>query len=276
VVWNSAGTLGVLVLAVVVLDRLRAYVESEQRERRYAVEQLRRAERLNIIGRLAAGVAHELGTPLNVISGSAELLQTQRLSPEKKDALLETIRGQAGRISRIVRQLLDFGRGNVVPKEGVELNDLGRTTAGLLQNTAQRRNCSIVFESLAPAIRVVANASELEQVLSNLVLNGLQAMSRGGVLRLSVDNQTRPDASGNPTPYGALVVEDEGIGIAASDLPRIFDPFFSTKEVGEGTGLGLSISYGIIRDHGGLLEVASREEGGTRFTALLPLALESR
>ena len=276
VLWNCAGTLGVLVLAVVVLDRLRAHVESEQRERRYAVEQLRRAERLNIIGRLAAGVAHELGTPLNVISGNAELLQSPRLSPEKKAVLLDTIRGQASRISRIVRQLLDFGRGSDVAKERIDLNDLARATVGLLQNTATSRHCTIVFESHAAPIPVVANAPELEQVLSNLVLNGLQAMAGGGALKLTAAIEERPAASASAQRFGAVIVEDEGIGIAPSDLPRIFDPFFTTKEVGEGTGLGLSISYGIIRDHGGLLEVTSRPEAGTRFTALLPLAPESQ
>jgi signal transduction histidine kinase len=247
-------------------------VESERRERRLAVEQLRRAERLNIIGKLAAGVAHELGTPLNVIQGSAELLQAPTVPPERRALLVETIRRQTARISVIIRHLLDFGRGTGNSKAGVDLNDLAAETAALLLTTALQRECTLSFAPAAGAIPLVANASELEQVMTNLVLNGLQAMPRGGELRLSTCIEERVEPGGSGRRYGCVVVEDRGDGISAEDLPRIFDPFFTTKDVGDGTGLGLSISYGIVQDHGGHLEVASREGGGTRFTALLPLA----
>ena len=118
-----------------------------------------------------------------------------------------------------------------------------------------------------PAIEV--NASEIEQVISNLVINGLHAMSEGGVLRVRTLRRTAP---GRPD-HACVVVEDEGTGISPENLPHIFDPFFTTKDVGAGTGLGLSVSYGIVQDHGGTIDVRSEVGKGTRFEVRLPLAV---
>jgi signal transduction histidine kinase len=271
VLWDTFGTLGVLVTIVLVLDRLRAHVAKEQRERRTAIEQLRHAERLNVVGKLAAGMAHELGTPLSVIAGSAELLETRQLSPEKQRALLATIRGQTVRISRIIRQLLDFGRAAGSAKACVDLNDLARATSELLVPLAAKRKCSLVFEPRPGPMLVLANGPEMEQVLTNLVVNGLDAMPDGGQVRMSSCIEARPDQSGETHDYACAIVDDEGVGIAREHLPKIFDPFFTTKDVGQGTGLGLSISYGIVQDHGGALEVVTRPGRGTRFKLLLPL-----
>ena len=271
VAWDAAGTFGVLVTVVFVLEKLRAYVESERRQRRLAVDQLRHADRLNVIGKLAAGMAHELGTPLSVIAGSAELLQTRRLTPEKRSALVDTIHAQTKRMSRTIRQLLEFGRAAGSSKAPVELNELVAVTKDLLSAVATERGCSIHFEPAQSSIALLANASEIEQVLTNLLLNGMQAMPNGGELRLRTTVELREAETGAEASYACVVVEDDGIGISADDLPRIFDPFFTTKDVGEGTGLGLSITYGIVQDHGGFLEVASRPHGGTRFKVLLPI-----
>jgi len=271
VAWDAAGTFGVLVTVVFVLEKLRTYVEGERRQRRLAVDQLRHADRLNVIGKLAAGMAHELGTPLNVIAGSAELLQTRRLSSEKRRALVDTIHAQTKRMSRTIRQLLDFGRAAGSSKAPVELNELASVTKDLLSPVAQERGCSIQFEPAQSSIAVLANASEIEQVLTNLVLNGMQAMPNGGPLHLRTTVSSRTTAAGVEAPYACIIVEDEGVGISEEDLPHIFDPFFTTKDVGEGTGLGLSITYGIVQDHGGFLEVASRPHGGTQFSVLLPI-----
>jgi signal transduction histidine kinase len=271
VVWDTLGTLGVLVTVVLVLERLREYVAKEQRERRVAIEQLRHAERLNIVGKLAAGMAHELGTPLNVIAGNAELLETRRLSPEKQRALLGTIRGQTDRMSRLMRQLLDFGRAAGGGKVRVDLNGLARATGELLHPLALKRGCSLVVEPHEAPLPILANGAEIEQVLTNLVVNGIDAMPRGGQLHLRTGIDSRVDRSGDAHGYACAVVEDEGTGIAPEDLQRIFDPFFTTKDVGEGTGLGLSISYGIVQDHGGTLEVTTRKGRGSRFKMLLPL-----
>jgi signal transduction histidine kinase len=272
ILWNQTGVFVVFLVIVLALTRLRTYVERERRERTLAVEQLRHAERLNVIGKLAAGVAHEIGTPLNVIAGSAELLQSDRVTIEKRRTLEATILKQTQRISLIIRQLLDFGRRAAASKARVDLNDLVRETATLLLPLVRKRSCTLSVEATEGALPILANGSEIEQVLSNLVLNGLQAMPRGGALRVRTQIEQRTATAGSREAFACAVVEDEGVGIAAADLPRIFDPFFTTKEVGEGTGLGLSVSYGIVQDHGGVLEVSSTPGRGTQFSVLLPLA----
>jgi signal transduction histidine kinase len=271
VAWDAAGTFGVLVTVVIVLEKLRAYVEGERSQRRLAVDQLRHADRLNVIGKLAAGVAHELGTPLSVIAGSAELLQTRRLTKEKQTALLDTIYAQTKRMSRIIRQLLDFGRSAGASKAHVELNELAVLTKDLLAPVAAERGCAIHFEPQRSTIAILANAAEIEQVITNLALNGMQAMPEGGVLRLRTSVEARGQKAGCGPFYACVAVEDEGSGISAEDLPHIFDPFFTTKDVGEGTGLGLSITYGIVQDHGGFVEVSSCPHGGSSFKVLLPM-----
>lgn len=269
--WNEVGVLVVFVVIVFVLTRLRTYVDREQRERSLAVEQLRHAERLNMIGKLAAGVAHELGTPLNVIAGSAELLDG-RLDADKRRELHQSILRQTQRISVIIRQLLDFGRRAATSKALVDLNTLARDTTNMLLPMAKKRSCTLAVEALSGTLPVLANASEIEQVLSNLVLNGLQAMPEGGRLSVRTRLEERRGPSGSSQSFACAVVEDEGTGITAADLPHVFDPFFTTKDVGEGTGLGLSVSYGIVQDHDGMLEVQSAIGRGSTFSVLLPLS----
>ena len=268
-IWNALGG-GILFLVVTwLLDQLHRYVEREQVERRMAVDQLRHGERLKMIGTLAAGVAHELGTPLNVITGCAELLgetsvdATVRL---RSTMILE----QSAKVSAIVRNLLDFGHRGGITRAEVDVNALAASTAEMLRSTALKYGRRIDLE-LGPSTKVMASATELEQVLSNLILNGLQAMNRPGKVRVRTSVEQRPDSRGGSHLVACIAVTDEGRGIAAADLPRIFDPFFTTKDVGEGTGLGLSVSYGIVRDHGGVIEVDSQPRRGSRFTVVLPL-----
>ena len=269
VIWNEAGVLGVLVVIALVVSRLRAAIDREKLERRNAVDQLRHADRLNVIGKLAAGVAHEIGTPLNVISGSAELLQAGRVAPEKREELLAGILKQAHRIGVIIRQLLDFGRRAATSTSRVDLNDVVRASAVMLEPLATKGSSRLEVRLCEHLLVVDANASEIEQVISNLVINGLHAMPGGGVLR--VETLRRAQSSGTPW-LACVVVEDEGTGIAPEHLPHIFDPFFTTKEVGGGTGLGLSVSYAIVQDHGGRIEVESELARGSRFRVCLPLA----
>jgi two-component system, NtrC family, sensor kinase len=269
--WNEMGSFFTFALLAVLLDRLHQFVLREQQQRRLVVEQLRHAERLNVIGTLAAGVAHELGTPLNVISGSAELLMAAR-SPAEIDEMATVIRSQTERISAIIRHLLDFGRrGGSNPTE-LDVNDAARASVNLIASTARQRSCTVAFGGSAAPVIVNANRPELEQVFSNLLLNAIQAMPEGGAAHLRVGLATRVDRGGDERPFAAVTVEDAGSGISAADLPRIFDPFFTTKDVGEGTGLGLSVSYGIVQDHGGTIEVDSAVGRGSRFTVLLPLS----
>ncbi len=267
--WNHAGSLGIFVLCVEVLHRLHAYVEREGRDRRLAVEQLRHAERLNVIGKLAAGVAHELGTPINVIAGSAELLGADRLTPADREQIQQRILDQTARMTAIIRQLLDFGRRGGTGRSRLDLNLLVQSACTLLEPLAKKRRVSIELELSSTPVWVEANALEIGQVLSNLALNGIQAMDHGGTLRVSTLCTARRQGR-----VALLVVSDEGTGIRAEDVSRIFDPFFTTKDVGEGTGLGLSVTYGIVEDHDGRVSVETEWGRGSSFTVALPAVVE--
>jgi signal transduction histidine kinase len=264
IAWNLVGSGALLLASTWTIDRMRAYVERERGLRRMAVDQLRHAERLNVIGTLAAGVAHELGTPLNVIAGCAELLGEAADDGCIDKRRTHMILDQVEKISGIIRRLLDFGRRSDPTRARVELGELASEATKMLTSTAQKRGASIVLER-GSEVHVKASAAELEQVLSNLILNALQAMERGTV-RVKTGITLRGEEK-----VAFVSVEDRGCGIPPEYLERIFEPFFTTKGVGEGTGLGLAVSYGIVRDHHGWIEVTSEPGEGSRFTVILPL-----
>jgi signal transduction histidine kinase len=268
-VWNSIGALALFIAIVWLLDQLHLRVAREAAERRVAVDQLRHAERLTLIGTLAAGVAHEIGTPLNVIAGCAELL-AQGDDPAMLERRTTMILDQTVKISAIIRQLLHFGRRGGAARTAVELGAVVTAAAEMVSSTARKLHRSIQVE-LGDKLEVTGVAAELEQVVSNLILNGLQAMDRPGAVRVKTRCEHRVDGQGHAYLVACVRVEDDGRGIAASDVSRVFDPFFTTKGVGEGTGLGLSVSYGIVRDHGGTIEVESQPRCGSQFTVVLPL-----
>ena len=176
---------------------------------------------------------------------------------------------------RLVRGLLDFSREARGERTGVDLDALARDAAKLLEPVAAKREVALSVETDHDRpVLVRGNRTELEQVLVNLLMNGLQAMSSGGALRVRVRAARPPDddgASTAPPPCACVEVHDEGSGIAPEVLPKLFDPFFTTKDVGEGTGLGLSVSYGIVSDHGGRIEVASKVGASSVFSVYLPL-----
>jgi two-component system, NtrC family, sensor kinase len=268
--WNELGALAIFAGSAILIDRQRRYVDRERRQKEAIVDQLRHADRLNVIGTLAAGVAHEIGTPLNVISGSAELMVG---APEAEVAeISETIREQTERISSIIRHLLDFGRRGGAGRSAVDLNDIVRSSATLLAALARKRDTQLLVEQAPGTVIVDGNASELEQVVSNLLLNAIQAITAsGGQIKLRVAVASRANGHG-ARGYGTITVEDNGVGIPPENLGRIFDPFFTTKGIGDGTGLGLSVSYGIVHDHGGTIDVSSAVGRGTRFTVEFPLS----
>lgn len=267
ILWNDGGALVIFLTLVWTLERLRAYVEAEREARRTAIEQLRHGDRLHVIGKLAAGVAHELGTPLNVIAGHAEMIADPRRTPQRIDESAEVILAYTRRMATLIRQLLDFGRRGGIARVPVNLDELAATAAKMLEHTASKAHCKIVLETDSHPIRVLADATEMEQVITNLLMNAVQAMPNGGVIHVRATTEVEPTG-----PLACVSVEDEGVGIPEDDLVRVFDPFFTTKGVGEGTGLGLSVSYGIVQDHGGRMEVESAVGRGARFTIRLPLA----
>ncbi|WP_027715989.1 sensor histidine kinase [Desulfuromonas sp. TF] len=265
------------------IDRMRSQLaearEAEQAANHakiQALEKLRHTERLATVGRLSAGMAHELGTPLNVISGRAKLIAGQDLSPEETARSARIIGEQAERMTAIMRQLLDFARRGQARKQPVELSGLIKGTLDLLAPTARNQGIDLHWEAEEGSLTVNADPGQLQQVLLNLAMNGIQSMPEGGRLSL----QLKKDCASSP-PEGraaengswcCIRVEDQGVGIAPENLSHIFDPFYTTKDVGRGTGLGLSIAYGIAEEHGGWIEVASTPSEGSCFSVFLPQA----
>jgi len=261
------------------LEAARAKLLEEAEARLRTVEQLRHADRLSTVGKLAAGLAHELGTPLNVVSGRAKMIASGRLAAEVAMENAAIIHGQTDRMTRIIRQLLDFARRGHAKKAKVDVTRLSRAVLDLLAPLAKKRGVVLSLDatSCAEAITDV-DAGQIEQVLSNLVVNAMDAMAEGGeiVLRINSEQATPPAGSdAKPGEHLRIDVQDTGSGIRNEDLERIFEPFFTTKGVGEGTGLGLSVAHGIVRDHGGWIAVQSEANRGSCFSVFLPRASET-
>lgn len=249
-----------------------ARVERETAGRIAALEQLRHADRLATVGQLASGLAHELGTPLNVVSGRAKLIASGELSPEEAAENGAIIAEQAARMTAIIRQLLDFARRRDPRTEPLDLAVPARRTLDMLSQLADKAGVALELSVPEPVIAQV-DATQVQQVLTNLVVNGVQAQPQGGVVRLRVERaRARPPLGGEEKDMACVVVEDEGVGIPPEDLPRLFEPFFTTKGVGEGTGLELSVAHGIVAEHGGWIDVSSEPGRGSAFKVLLPLA----
>jgi signal transduction histidine kinase len=272
VLWNDAGAGGVFVTFVVLLDRLHGFLDEERRKHGLAIAQLRHAERLNVIGTLAAGVAHELGTPLSVIAGNAEILDTEGLSRDKRHRASTTIVGQVKRMTDIISHLLEFGRRGGGARQLTDLRVLVAKAAKLLEPIALQSRCTIACADCPDEAKAMVNPGEIEQVLANLLLNAIQATPNGGTVRVSCEVERASRTRRGSASFAYVVVEDEGSGIRPEDLPQIFDPFFTTKGVGKGTGLGLSVTYGIVEDHGGSIHVKSELGRGSRFVVRLPMA----
>ncbi len=242
---------------------------------RVALErEVQQAEKLAVVGQLAAGIAHQIGTPLNVISGSAEYLMMEWGAERPRPQELEIIVAQTDRITKLIQQLLNFARPTRMAVHPVRLNDLLREVLGLTEHQIAKERISVVSE-LQPDIPAIAgDENQLEQAFLNIVINAWHAMPSGGTLTLrtrTAPGGDRRRRRGRPaSPAVEVSIADTGVGIPAEHLPRIFDPFFSTKGVGRGTGLGLAITRRIVEDHHGTIEVASEVGRGTTFTIRLP------
>ena len=254
------------------IDETNRRLADESAARVAALEQLRHTERLATVGQLAAGVAHELGTPLNVVSARAELLLSGPASPADAAANARIILEQTDRMTSIIHQLLDFSRRRG-PSMGLgNLEQVVTRTLDLIAPAATRAKVRVECATTGPLFARF-DPTQMQQVLANVFMNGIQAMSDGGTLRVSVDTRrTRPpgDGSGPETECACVTVEDDGRGIAREDLARIFEPFFTTKRVGEGTGLGLAVAHGIVAEHGGWIVAESEVGKGSRFSIFLP------
>jgi hypothetical protein len=238
---------------LIIFDDVTDRAELEQR--------LVQADKLSSIGLLAAGVAHEVNTPLAVISTYAQMLAKQVADDSQKSLILDKIAKQTFRASEIVNSLLNFSRTSTTSFGDVSLNRVVQETLSLLEHQLQKSGIQVKTDLEADLPGVYGNSGKLQQVFLNLFLNARDAMTSGGTLEV----RTWPEGAGVK-----VEVSDNGPGIAAEHVHRIYDPFFTTKAARKGTGLGLSVTYGIIQEHGGSIEVSNRPGGGARFRIELP------
>jgi two-component system NtrC family sensor kinase len=236
----------------------RAGVEAEARIA--AMEQLRHADRLGTVGVLASGVAHELGTPLNVVSARAKMIASGESSGAEAGEDARVIGEQAERMTRIIRQLLDFARARSARREPADLRALASSVVAMLEPLAQKSGVSLELSSGAP-VDANVDVGQIQQVATNLIVNAIQAQPGGGSVLVNVEERGE---------QALLTVVDRGPGVDAKTRAHIFEPFFTTKDVGAGTGLGLSVVHGIVEEHGGTIDVDGEPEGGARFTVQLP------
>ena len=228
--------------------------------------QLTQADKLSSIGLLAAGVAHEVNTPLAVISSYTQMLAKQLQSDPQKASVLDKITKQTFRASEIVNNLLNFSRTTGTELTEVSLNKVIEDTLALLEHQFKVAHIQVQSEFYASLPRIQGNAGRLQQVFLNLFLNAKDAMTGGGMLNVATLNGD----------FVSVRVSDTGSGIAQEHIQRIYDPFFTTKTApaegqNRGTGLGLSVTYGIIQEHAGNIRVESRPGEGTTFTLDFPL-----
>jgi signal transduction histidine kinase len=247
-----------------------------QNEAKLALEQrLGQTEKLATLGQLAAEIAHEVGTPLNVIAGRARSIQRKSKEPETVEKNAGIIAEQTARITRIIQRLLDFTRrkvGTAAPSE-LNLNDIAQSTIELLASQFASARIRVRFDRTTQPAQIAGDSDRLQQVLINLLLNAVQAMPEGGALVVETDTvkRTRPGLEGSAVQdFVSIAVTDNGIGIPADIKDKIFDPFYTTKEGRGGTGLGLAVVSGIVKEHDGWIDVDDAKPGGTVFRVFLP------
>ncbi|HYO96918.1 MAG TPA: HAMP domain-containing sensor histidine kinase [Polyangiaceae bacterium] len=245
-------------------------MEQEADARIRAIEQLRHAERLATLGQLASVLAHEIGTPLNVIGGHAKMIATGTLAGPLAAESAQTIGQQCDRMTAIVRRILDYARRRPGRRALVKASDILLQATELLSGLARQRDVALLLDTAPENIELWADPDQLQQAVTNLALNAVQASSPGQSVRLSVEVCMRPERPGDDSPFVVLTVEDTGVGVSPEIQQRIFEPFFTTKPPGEGTGLGLSVVRDIVVEHGGHLQVSSAPGRGARFSIHLP------
>ena len=225
-------------------------------------QQMLNSEKLASVGKLAAGVAHEVNNPLAGILNCLYNLRKGTLSPERQAEYLFSMEDGLRRVQKIVRQLLEFSQQHEPELSPTSLNEVIERVLVLTNHAFTAHQIRLDQDLYAALPVLMLDRHMFEQVLMNLILNAVQAIRGGGVITI------RTKQSGDRC---AIEIEDTGCGIPSSVLPRIFDPFFTTKGTGEGTGLGLSVSLGIVERHGGTIQVDSEVGKGSMFTVWLPM-----
>lgn len=240
---------------------------------------LRQSEKLAAIGQLASELAHEMGTPLNIISGRAELTKRRLEDKESAARNLDIIAQQTGKIIRTIQQLLGFVRKKRPEQRILDIHPVLESTLDFLGQKVEKQGVQVVRDFMDHPPPVKGDADQLQQVFLNLVLNALQAMPAGGTLRLSTSSRERVSRGGHKDDRRSFLevsVQDTGVGMEGEVMEKIFTPFFTTKEGERGTGLGLTVAQGIILEHGGWIEAESQAGKGSLFKIYLPSAESSQ
>jgi two-component system NtrC family sensor kinase len=248
-------------------------LSDESAAREQATEQLRHADRLTTVGKLASGLAHELGTPLNVVQGRAKLIADHEVEGQEVEDSARIVVEQAERMTALIRQLLDFARPRPLHKAPVNVATLAGRVCQLVATIARTANVTLDPPAADETLRIAADDGQLTQVLTNLVVNGIQATPPGGTVAITarvVAQAPPPYVGSDEESWMAIEVRDTGTGLDEATRARVFEPFYTTKEIGEGTGLGLSVSWGLVREHGGWIDVVSTPGNGSTFTVYLP------
>jgi len=239
-------------------------VEERTQELKKTQEQLVQSEKLASLGKLAAGIAHEINNPLTgILTYSSLLLKEHKDNPQMKEDL-EIVVNETTRCRKIVKGLLEFARQTEPSKAPADINKVVEETLSLLETQALFQNIKIEKRLKKGLPEVMMDVDQIKQVFVNIIINAAEAMSQGGTLTIQSDSDPE-------NRFVQVSFIDTGPGIPEENLPKIFDPFFTTKRSGKGTGLGLSVSYGIVQRHNGFLEVKSQLGKGSIFTVKLPL-----
>jgi two-component system NtrC family sensor kinase len=249
------------------IQTLESRVEERSQQLLAARADAARGEKLAAIGTLASGVAHELNSPLTGVLTFTTLLRKKTPDGSQDAEDLDLVIGETKRCASIIKRLLDFARAKVPVRGLFDLNQVVRDTVRFVERSASLERVEIGLQLEPTLPQIYGDADLIKQVVLNILVNAQQAISGPG--RIDVATRTLPSDGGAHAVQ--VTVRDTGCGIPARNLPHIFDPFFTTKEVGKGTGLGLSVSYGIIRSHGGSIEVDSTEGQGTTFRVIIPV-----
>jgi signal transduction histidine kinase len=261
-------------------EKLRSTVNSLEvanLELKKAQEEIIRAEKLASVGRLSAGIAHEIGNPIGIVMGYMELLKQEDTPASEKEEYIQRTENEIERINTIIRQLLEISRPSKAGLKVVAVHDLIDDIAQVLNVQPLMSNIELECNLEAQNDRVLADANQLRQVFLNLIINAADAISSAGqavngkLVIKSVQVTEKQEQSGEFPQFLKVAFIDNGPGIAKENIANIFDPFYTTKEPGKGTGLGLSVSFMIIQGFGGKMSVDSQKGEGTRLTILLPV-----
>lgn len=235
-------------------------IEVDMSDRKNLEQQIIQTEKLATIGQLAAGMAHEIGTPLNIISGNAEYIQMDMKESDKGYQELSTIIAQTKRISVLIKQLLDFARPKILSLQLVDVNAIIMSVIDFVHHQSQKNSIVIETAFEDALAKVYGDPALLYQVFLNVIINAFHAMTKGGKLYLKTFTE---DGEREKV---VITVSDTGEGISPENLEKLFTPFFTTKEPGKGTGLGLAVTRRIVHEHSGRIEIESEVGKGTTVT----------